>query len=227
MPAMDPKILAAVFASIAAITVGTGGTGNIDSFQNLENIEPNKIFGNLNNPTAGFFKNFNQNPVPNNTVKITIKTGSEPVNLDVDSDHVELIDTGSFISVKKNISTDEDLTLKEYSGRITLDDSNATKFKGSSKGFNSSGVSYLSNIKLNGVTNAEVLQVNNVSREKISMKNVNFNMESTEGTSLENEDAGFKINSFSGNITYFKQNNSMVMNGDVDKFTSGGASFSG
>lgn len=224
MTGMDPKILAAVFASIAAITVGTGGSGDIESFQD---IEPSKILENFDSPSTDFLKNFNRNPVPNNSVTVTVQPNSGNMNLKIDSERLRLTEFEKLVSANKNITSDSDVILTDYSGTIGLTNTNMSKIKGSSSGYESSGVQVSEETKLNGLIKTEAIKAENISRNKISLKNVNFEMVAEEGTKLEKKDANFKINSFSGKANFYRNNSTLILEGKIDRFNSGGASFSG
>lgn len=224
MTGMDPKILAAVFASIAAITVGTGGSGDIESFHD---IEPNKILENFDSPSTDFLENFNRNPVPNNSVTVTVQPNSGSMNLKIDADRLRLTGFEKLVSANKNITSDSEVILTDYSGTIELTNTNMSRIKGFSTGFESSGVKVSEETNLNGLTETDAIKAENVSRNKISLKNVDFEMVAEEGTRLEKKDANFKINSFSGKASFYRNSSTLILEGGIDRFNSGGASFSG
>lgn len=225
MAGMDPKIMTAVFASIAALAVGTGGSGSIDNFQNLN---PQDLVGQFSTSPSDIISQFSEKPEPENPVRTVIEIESASSSISIRSGGLLVQDFENLESSSREISSDESLKFLEFSGKTVLSTGNDTLISGKSNGFSSSGVSFRKSMKLNFRTDSEKISAENVSKTAVKMEDVNIRMESLEdSTVIQKENTKLKINSFSGDITLFSENMTVILDGEVDTLNAGGTSFEG
>lgn len=224
MTGMDPKIMAAVFASIAAIAVGTGGTGTLQDFQKMS---PGEIIGQFSNSPSDIISDLREKPVPENPVKITATISGEE-SISGTGKSLVLNDFTELVSEDRNISSDSEILFRDFSGRVELESNNLTGIEGSSSGFSSSGVSLSQSIQISAVTDAEEIRFSNISRQSVNLNSVDVRIKSRkDSTVIEKEDTSVDVNSFTGTVSYFRENSSLILEGDVDKVEAGGTTFSG
>lgn len=216
--------MAAVFASIAAIAVGTGGTGSIQNFQDMN---PSQIIGKFAESPSNILSRFRERPEPENSAKIILEISGEQ-SVSGEAEYLSVRDFTSIVSKRRNLSSDKAVRFHEFSGSLKLEEGNMTVIQGSSSGFTSSNVKLSQSMKLSGRTDAEEIKMSNVSKERIKVDLADVRIESREdSTVIEKEDTSFRVNSFSGSITYYRENASLVLDGKVDRVEAGGISFSG
>ena len=224
MAGMDPKILAAVFASIAALAVGTGGT-SVDDFQNMN---PENMVGQFFNSGTGFLENINKQPVPENSVKVSIQLESDSGRLSVQKSELRVSEFRELISPSKKITSDESISFKDFTGNVKISRENETLVSGSSNGFSSSGVNFTKKLDIDFRTNSELIEISDISRTGIKFDEVDVKMRSeADETVIQKGDSRLSINSFSGGAKLFPQNMTIVLDGKVDSFEAGGTSFTG
>ena len=224
MTGMDPKIMAAVFASIAAIAVGTGGTGTIQNFQEMS---PGEIIGQFSNSPSDIISDLREKPVPENPVRITATIDGEETVTGT-GEKLILKDFTQVASEQRNISSDSDITFSDFSGRLEFESKNLSAVEGSSSGFSSSGLSFSQPIQISAVTDADEIKFSNIAKQSISLGSVDVKIDSRkDSTVIEKEDTSLDVNSFTGIISYYHGNSTIVLEGKVDKVEAGGTSFSG
>jgi len=220
MAGMDPKILAAVFASIAAIAVGTGGTGSVDNFQN---IQPQDIIDSLSDTSKFFPENIEEKPEPDNKVKITMEANSDSAGIQLQNSDITVQEFTRLESESKIISSDEALTFSGFTGDIGIHRDNETVISGESKGFTSSGVNFTQKLDLDFRTGSESIVAEKVEKTGISLEDADVEVISQEeDTTIEKGNSPVEINSFSGKISIYPDNMTVILNGRVDKVEAGG-----
>lgn len=223
---MDPKILAAVFASIAALTVS--GSGSVDDFQNFD--PGNFLDGNIGDLPVDIDNIIGQmtdRPEPENSITVTATLNSEQASLSAENAILEVEAFDRLKSDSRVIESDQRISFRDFKGEILLEKNSSAGLEGQSSGFSSSGVNVTEAMKINYDTNASRILLSNVERSKISLEDVDVEMNSEEGTELSQSDSPLKMNSFSGDITVLPGENTIRFEGLVDRFEAGGASFSG
>jgi hypothetical protein len=224
MAGMDPKILAAVFASVAALAIGTGGT----SVDNLQNANPQDVIGNLLSSTPSILNDMSERPEPDNSVKISIEVNSEQTRIDLRKAEVMVEDFNELESDKRTISSDESISFPGFNGLVEIEDDNRTLVKGRSNGFRSSGVNYTGKLDLEIMTDSDLIRADDVEKTAFDFSNVDVRMASkTDDTVIQKGNSSMKIDSFSGDVSIFPGNMSLVLDGKVAKFKAGGTSFTG
>lgn len=224
MAGMDPKILAAVFASIAALAVGTGGT-SVDNFQNMN---PENMVGQFFNSGTGLLENINENPVPENRVRVSIQVKSDSGRLDLRNSDLRVSDFSELESPSKKITSDEAITFEGFTGSVKISRENRTLVSGSSNGFSSSGVNFTKKLDLDFRTDSELVEITGISMTGIKFEEVDVKMRSeADETVIQKGGSRLDINSFSGNAEIYPENMTIMLDGKVDKLDAGGTSFTG
>lgn len=222
---MDPKIMAAVFASIAALAVGTGGSGSIDNFQN---VDAQQILGQISSSPGNILSQFSEKPKPENSVTTVVELNADRSPVKIRNGDLQVNDFNELKSKSREISSDSELTFLDFNGRTVMNRENGTVVSGKTKGFSSSGVSFRKSMTINFLTDSSHIKAVNVSKTSIDLGDVNVSMESNEdSTVIQKANTRLKINSFSGNISIFQENMSLIFHGEVDKLEAGGTSFTG
>lgn len=222
---MDPKIMAAVFASIAALAVGTGGSGSIDNFQD---VDAQQILGQISSSPGNILSQFSEKPEPENSVTTVVELNSDRSPIKIRNGDLQVNDFNELKSKSREISSDSELTFLDFNGRTVINRENGTVVSGKTRGFSSSGVSFRKSMTINFATDSSHIRAVNVSKTSIDLGDVNVSMESNEdSTVIQKDNTRLKINSFSGDISIFQENMSLVFRGDVDKLEAGGTSFTG
>lgn len=216
--------MAAVFASVAAIAIGTGGSG---SFEDLKISDPGEILGDRFNPSDIFSGSKNQQ-APNTTVQVTAELKANKTSMKVNSEKIILKQYDNIVLGPDNITSDDDVTVKDFQGVLTLDkESNLTGFEGNSNGYTSSGVQVSGERSIEGFTDSENLQIVNNSVEKLSLKGVDTSITSVEDSTLiEKDDSELRLKKFRGNVSIYNKNSTVIFNGVVSKAEADGASLS-
>lgn len=224
MPAMDPKIMAAVFASVAAIAIGTGGSG---SLEDLKISDPGEIIGDRFNP-SDILSGTNDRNVPNTTVKITAELNANSTGMKVNSKKIIFRNYQKIVLGPDNISSDDYVTVNDFQGVLTLNQKdNLTGVRGSSNGFRSSGVLVSGERDIEGFTDSENFEIINNSVEKLTLKDVDASIKSVEDSTLiEKDNSNLRLEKFRGNTTVFDENNTVIFKGIVTKAEADGASLS-
>ena len=222
---MDPKILAAVFASIAALTVS--GSGSVDD---LQNFDPGNFLdgvGDLPIDIGGLVGQITERPEPENRVTVTATLNSDQASLSTENAVLEVEAFERLKSDSRVIESDQRISFRDFSGKVLLSKNSSTGLEGQSSGFSSSGVNVTEKMDIKFDTNASRILLSDVERSKISLEDVDVEMSSEEGTEISQSSSPLKINSFSGDITVLPEENRIRFEGLVDRFEAGGASFSG
>ncbi|WP_414838242.1 hypothetical protein ACK3SF_02470 [Candidatus Nanosalina sp. VS9-1] len=226
MPAMDPKILAAVFASIAALTVS--GSGSVEDFQNFSPGDfLDGSLGDIPLDIDNIVGELTDRPEPTNSVEVTVNLNSDETTLTADNAILEIEAFERLESKSRVIESDGRLSFSNFTGDVVLRKDNTTGLRGQSTGFSSSGVTLVEKMDVNYNTNASRIILDELKRSKISLENANIDMSSESGTEISQENSPLKINSFNGKITILPGENQVRMEGLVDRLEAGGATFTG
>lgn len=222
MTAMDPKILAAVFASIAALTMS--GTGSMEDIQNLEGQD---FMTNLELPfdIDNLLGNIREGPDPENKVRIDVKFKSVETTLETSGKGLSVENYTTLSSKKRSFKSSNPVEFKDFSGSLTF--SNETELKGRSSGFIYRDLNYTNKMSTGLSTDATQIEITGMERERIKLDNVDIDFESQTGTEISADNAPLKVNSFSGNISIHPDEERLVINGLVDRVEAGTTAFGG
>jgi hypothetical protein len=127
----------------------------------------------------------------------------------------------------RKLDSDQEVSFRTYKGTVILQESNSTLIRGSSQGFTSGGVNLSQKFKMGFETDAEEITASGIERKKITIKDVDVEMASEDGTEISRKDTNLNINSFSGIVRLNPVDGEMVLEGRVDRLEAGGTVFKG
>lgn len=225
---LDAKIMSAVLVSLAAIATATGG-GTVEP----SNLDADTV------TSTGFLTDLNSNPI--DSIKNALVTRPEPENemsaeLSVEGLKGEKIkmqkakfSAENFTTASlgsKKMDSDEAITIHSLNGNLEV--GTASKLKGAAGSAISSGVNVSGSLSVSEELNSNVLKVQNTERIPLEFSEVEGVVRSgSTSTEFRNGSRSFNINSFSGSITIYPSNNTLLLDGKVDKLEAGEFSFGG
>lgn len=224
---MDPKILAAVFASIAALTMS--GTGSMEDIQEIDTEFLDGIDGidgiQIPSEIEDILRDAREGPEPENRVHITAEFKSVDTEISTEAEKIMLHNFTEIKSEARSIDSDESVDFRDYKGSIVF--SNGTTLNGVSQGLTSSGVNLTERLTLEATTDASRVEVTGLERNAFELENVDTEFESETGTTISDENAPLNINSFTGNLTVHPLDDRIVFDGLADTVEVGSTSFTG
>ncbi len=211
--------MGAVLASIAAVAIGTGG-GSLQ----VEDLSSENMLGQFTESPTSILPLGEEKQKPK---QVQVTAGIDNISkFNVKSKRVHLENVDNLYSEKRRIESDGDITLNDFSGMFTFKEGGDTGLDGEVSGFSSSGVNVEQDIKLAARTDAKKIAMIGIDNEKISLEPSYTNIRSeNSSTVIEKEDSSLKINSFTGNISYYTSNKSLEMRGSATKVKAGRVSF--
>jgi hypothetical protein len=217
---MDPKIMGAVLASIAAVAIGTGG-GSLQ----VEDLSAGNMLGQFTESPTSILPLGEEKQKDPKQVLVTARIDNIS-KININSERVHLEDVDSLYSEDRQIWSDGNITLDNFSGIATFKQDGDTGLDGSISGFSSSGVNVQQDIELAARTDAKKLEIIGIDSEKISLEPSYTKIRSeNSSTVIEKENGPLKVSSFRGNITYYTSNTSLEINGNATKVRAGKVSF--
>ena len=219
---MDPKILAAVFASIAALTMS--GTGSMEEIQNLEGqnfIQDMELPFDIGN----ILGNIREGPEPENRARIEVEFKSFETKLDTSGKILHVENYTLLNSDKRDFQSTNPIEFKDFKGSLKF--SNETNIKGKTSGFRYQGLNYSEKMRIGLSTDATDIRITDMEKERIKLGNVDIDFEAESGTGISAENAPLEVNSFTGNITIHPDEERLVIDGFVDKVKAGTTSYGG
>ncbi|NMI88947.1 hypothetical protein GLU26_00380 [Nanohaloarchaea archaeon] len=217
---MDPKIMGAVLASIAAVAIGTGG-GSLQ----IEDLSTGNMLGQFTESPTSILPLGEEKQKDPKKVIVTARIDNIS-KINIESERVHLEDVDSLYSEDRRIESDGNITLDDFSGIATFKQDGDAGLDGSISGFSSSGVNVQQDIELAARTDAKRLEIIGIDSEKISLEPSYTKIRSeNSSTVIEKENSPLKVSSFRGNITYYTSNTSLEMSGNVTEVKAGKVSF--
>lgn len=229
---LDGKILVAVLVSLAAISTGMDG-GSVDRQevrQNTKeltsggmNLDYKKL---LSSPGSELRDIFTSKPEPTNDVsaKLLVKDlKSQTINIE-NSDFTAENFTG-FKMDGKTVTSDEKVKLYEFTGSIKP--GTVSELSGRADGFLSSGVNVSGIMSIDESMESKRFVFEDVERSSLTFSRVTGEISSANASTEFGSARPLEINSFSGKIVIKPENNSLEINGKVDKLEAGAFSYGG
>jgi hypothetical protein len=215
---MEARILAAVFASIMALAVGiNGGSLNQADVEDIDAQHKNLLEG-IFPESVDIFSMLSNRAEPTKTVTVNITApGEETINLTDASFSAENLT--SYSSESFSISSDSEVTLTGFSGEIVFD--NTTEVSGRATGYLSSGVNSSRSFDFEKELDTKRVSITDAERVKISFSKVSGTVESDSSTSTINS-SNLEIDSFSGNITAYPEEDRYMFEGKINELKAGG-----
>lgn len=225
---LDMKVLTAVFASLVAVATGMNG-GNLDAATSEapDSLGLEDISSLGSNPLQNLRSMFVESPEPENEMRAELKVGSlRNERIRTEGATLRIDDLKSFEMATNKVSSDEEIVLQGFSG--SLKPGNNTLVKGSANGFTSSGVNVSGVLNVDEKIGTERVEIAGIEKLSLSFSEVEGEISSeSASTTFRNGTRALNINSFSGTVTVFPRNNTVILDGKVDRFEAGEFSFGG
>lgn len=215
---MEARILAAVFASIMALAVGiNGGSLNQADVEDIDSQHKNLLEG-IFPESIDIFSMMSNRAEPTKTVTVNV-TASNEESIELSDASFSAENLTSYSSESFSISSDSEVTLTGFSGEIVF--GNTTEVSGSATGYLSSGVNSSRSFDFEKELDTERVSVTGAERVKISFSEVSGTVESDSSTSTINN-SDLEVDSFSGNITAYPEDDRYVFEGKINELKAGG-----
>ncbi|QKQ98192.1 hypothetical protein GKQ38_01495 [Candidatus Nanohaloarchaea archaeon] len=215
---MEARILAAVFASIMALAVGiNGGSLNQADVQNINSQQKNILEG-IFPKSIDIFSMLSNRPEPTKSVSINITAEGEET-LKFSEASFTAKNMTSYSAERFSISSDSEVTLTGFNGKMVFD-TNSTDVKGRASGYISSGVNSSRSFSFEKELDTSRISITGARRVKVSFDGVSGVVETaSSSTSINN--SNLKIDSFSGNITVYPEQERFVFEGKINELNAG------
>jgi len=225
---LDAKILTAVLASLVATGVMVNGgegieydTPEVDNFD--EGFDYSEF---IEDPVDKIREHFRSYPEPENSVKANLTVENlhqQTINIrssgSVETEELKYVDLGAY-----EVSSEDEINLHSFGGTIST--GNSTVLEGSTDSVTSNNVNVSGMMTVNEEVNTSYVYVEDVERTPITLSNT--------GGSIESDDASTEfgqgsrvvdINSFSGDMKIFTENETVILDGKVSSLEAGSFSF--
>lgn len=229
---LDGRVLAAVLASVAAIAAGING-GGVAQSMDADRVKSSSLsapgglsFSDVVPDSLSSLKQFVKNPEPENSVKahlVAEDISDEKLNVKGAS-----LTAGNFTSLSfggKTARSSTQITVYGFTGNVEPDD--ITNINGRASGFRSNNVNVSGNIQVQREIETRVLELEGVERTRLNLEEATGVIEANSSSTDIREAGKVRINSFSGDMTVFPMNGSIVIEGKVDRLDAGTFSFGG
>lgn len=227
---LDAKVLAAVFASLTAIaTTMNGGAIQPDMAVNGVSAELSNIndINGLNTGSLDTLKQlFINRPEPSNDVTAVLTvSGLENEKIKLQKADLKASDLRKIKLGSRKMSSDSEIIFEGFKGSVTAGD--PSTIQGSTQSILSSGVNISGPTIVSEKVNSSRININERGRAKIALSNVKGRIDSGSASTDISSNTKLKINSFSGKMTIYPGNNSLRLEGEVDRLSAGKFSFGG
>lgn len=226
---LDGKVLTAVFASLAAIAAAMNG-GGLDPGQvksSTISAPGDNTFNQLMPDSLRSLGDFFNNPEPENEVFASLEVADiDDAKLQVKADWLEPRNMTSYRLGVKNVKSDEDIRFYGFKG--TVEPGDVTGIKGRSNGIVSSGINISGSMNIEEDVDTSLVALQGVERSSIKLDDISGSIKSN-STTTRIKDASTKldINSFSGRMIIYPDNETIILDGKVDRLEAGPVSFGG
>lgn len=227
---IDGKVLTAVLASVAAIAAAISGGGIT-----AEQVKSNGVSAPAGTTFNGVTE-FARSLIPGNlglelfkppepdfdlSARVTVSDLQEK-KLKIKEARFSADNFSSLSFEGRKVVSDESIDLYGFSGRF-MPGENSSVIEGRVKGFESSGVNVSGGFPVNHELSSSVFRFEDVRRMKISFDSVEGVIDAN-STQTRVDDTSFSVNSFSGDLVVYPGNNSVFMEGEVDRLEAGAVS---
>ncbi len=223
---LDGRILAAVFASLAAIAAGvSGGQVNAAELKTDGFRDAKSGFSDFLPGSISSFDGFFQNPEPETGMKAVIQLENlDEQDFRVDAETLYVRNLSSIDLLGKKMESDSEIAFHGFSGNVRPGDS--TEISGRANWVYSSGVNVSGGIRVSEEVETRFFRLEGVRRSEFHIDRIAGTISSgSEDISAEVNDTSLDINSFSGNVSVFLENSSLMLEGKVHTLEAGSISF--
>jgi len=219
---MEPRILAATLATLATIFAGlNGGAFTADDIRNTELADQQitqKSGLNSLMPDIPLLDKLTQRPEPKNQVRAVIQI-KDASNLKLRKAKIKAENLNQIKTSRMNIDSDQDIQFQGFTGKIEFN--NKTRFNGRSTGLNTSGVNLTTPTTLDTEASTRKIQVRNTNKSKLKFSKASIKPAKGSEFGINTENTNLNINSYTGDITVYTENKTLVLNGKVDTLEAG------
>jgi len=211
---METKIAGATFVTLAIIFVAMFGLGDSE----LENDRNQSNEDSLVTQIGDYIFS---NPQPDTSAQISIELNeSKPITIQSNTTTVQGMRN---IEGSTGIESDEDLSLKNFEGEVSMD--TETNITGSASGFENSQIDVDTDLQIEERLETENITSSGIDRQSFDLDVENVELESSEQDSrFENTNTTVMIQSFSGDIEFLPPNR-IIFDGEISKADIGGTTF--
>lgn len=226
---LDAKILSAVLASLAAVAAGmNGGAVDAQDLQSGDVSTDTFNFGDSSNPLSIIKNLLNTRPEPKNAVRAELTVNNLYAEKVSGRESILSIDNYTeFDMGTRSVKSDEEIVFHGFTG--DLQPGNETKIQGTAFSLITSGVNVSGMVNLQDSTSSETITLEDNRRTSLTFSQVRGNISSETMSTLQMGNAArpLSINSFSGDITVYPGNKTVILDGKVDRLEAGDFSFGG
>ena len=222
---MDAKVLAAVLASLAAVFAGTnGGMFSTSDVRDVASEAPGVSTPSANSllqdapVIGGYFKK----PEPTNDIKAKISVKG-PAQLQINNAKLEAQELTRIDSRTMKIGSDENILFKQFNGKV--DFGNRSKLQGSSEGLSSSGVNLTTRLNLDTEVETPQIDVENTQKTAMNFRRASISPTENSDFPLNTEESKLDVNSFTGDMTIYPANSTLIIQGKVATVDAGKTSY--
>lgn len=225
---MDAKVLAAVFVSLSAVFAGADGgmfsTSDVREVQSQAGIKAPSVDSSLGSlgkdlPIIG---SIFQKPEPENDVKAQIVASSDS-KFKLRKAALEARNLTQINSRSMKIDSDEDISFRKFTGRVAF--GNTTEIKGSSSGLTTSGVNISTGVNLDTGLETQEIKVTGTQLTDMEFSSASISPSGNSDFPIQAEDRKISVKSFTGDITAYTSNRTLVLDGKVHRINAGKTSY--
>lgn len=211
---METKIAGATFVTLAVIFLAMFGLGDSELESNMNQSSEEGILTQIGDYIF-------EKPQPDTSAEISIELKeSKPINVQSNRTTVEGMKS---IEGPTGIESDEDLTLKNFEGKVSMD--TETNITGSASGFENSQINVETDLQIEESIETENITSSGIDRQSFDLDVDNVELESSEQDSrFVNRNTTVMIESFSGDIEFLPPNR-IIFDGEISKADIGGTTF--
>lgn len=226
---IDGRILTAVLASLAAVAAGISGGGiSADQVKSNTMSAPGEFsFDEVFPESLSFLDRYLENPEPETEMTAVLTSeGFEDEQFRVRESNITASEFKSMQFLTGNqLQSEDEITLYGFTGEIMP--GNTTELTGSSNGLVTGGVNISGALSVGQELETGWLKAEGVERSAINLEQVSGTIESEDSSTTIGSPREVDINSFSGDITVYASNATIVLDGEVHRLESGSFSFGG
>jgi len=224
---LDAKILTAVLASLVAASFVVNGSAMDYETPEVEDVDTGFDFSSfIDDPVEQVREHFRSYPEPENSVKANL-TVENLHQQDITIRHADTVQTGELRETglgAYSMESENDIGLHSFNGQI--DTGNVTLLEGNVESLTSNDVNVSGMMNVEEEVNTTHIQLRGVERTPLTLTDVGGSIESDDASTEFGEGSRvLEINSFSGDIDLYVENETVVIDGRVDRLEAGSFSF--
>lgn len=223
---LDGRVLAAVLTTLAAIAAAING-GGLDA-QQLKSSSLSSpgdtSFASVSDSVPEPFARFFDRPEPENDARVYLEV-SNWKKLSVKNAGLE---AQNFTSAKvsgSRVNSDSGIKFYGFTGSVTPGKS--SKIKGRAAGFYSSGVNFSGSTSVSEELRTSRIDIRDTRRTSLKIKEAGGRVDAESTSTAISSPETVEIDSFSGDITVWPRNRSMVLDGRINRLEAGEVIFGG